>query len=79
MKFLSSIFILSKKLEILDNFLINYKGCYIGCFGDVILNSKRDLNGLNETSVNTLRGGSIESCLDHCTSSGFIYAGVQAG
>ena len=49
---------------------------YIGCYGDLINNNTRDLNGLSVWS-NLNTGGTIETCLLICL--GFKYAGVQYG
>jgi len=50
----------------------------MGCFADYINGWQRDLNGLG-ISTNIEGGGSVELCLDYCSSKNFLYAGVQYG
>ena len=52
---------------------------YIGCYADVINSNNRDLNGLGLTLGNFLGGGSLDTCVDYCTTKGFLYAGAQNG
>jgi hypothetical protein len=50
----------------------------LGCYADIVDGSTRDLNGLG-ANINTVGGGTVESCLIVCSALGFIYAGVQSG
>jgi len=52
---------------------------YIGCYADWLLSGYRDLSGLGLTLVNSIGGGSVETCVAYCFSLGFLYAGVQNG
>ncbi len=50
----------------------------MGCYADNE-GYGRDLSGLGLTVTNTVGGGSIKTCIDHCLSRSFLFAGVQFG
>ena len=55
---------------------------YVGCYYDFYLMARhfgRDLDGLGLYTTNTVGGGSIATCIAHCKSLNFAYAGLQNG
>ncbi len=50
-----------------------YVGCYLDCE-----NGLRDINSIN-TDLDVLSPFNIETCIDFCLKSGYIYAAVQDG
>ena len=60
----------------LNNLLLCTDLSYVGCYGDLLNGTNRDLNGLN-IYANQYGGASIETCISFCC--GFAYAGNQNG
>ena len=59
-------------------FFLSLDSAYVGCYGDLINNGGRDLNGLKVWG-NYNTGGTVDSCIQYCASKKFLYAGVQFG